>query len=196
MLPASDRPIWNGDATRIQKASVRLALNLPHTSSSHLDALTCTLHNAWATWIYIIPPPPGQLTHAHTCTVMQKHTSERTMTGAYMRSDSHACLHAGPKCAHTHMCSPTQINAHKTEGNDSMVTNRYVAENFTEKSEKCWSKKKKSQTNKKELFCNLALFGSLKWSILDLLVEFCWQKKDTNALKALIAMKHTAAATS
>lgn len=47
------------------KASVRLALNLPHTSSSHLDALTCTLHNAWAAWIYINPPHPD-LDSSHT----------------------------------------------------------------------------------------------------------------------------------
>lgn len=51
---------------RIQKASVRSTLNSPQSSSSHLDTLTCTLHNAWAVWIYITTHTHSHA-HLHAC---------------------------------------------------------------------------------------------------------------------------------
>lgn len=124
MLLAFDRPIWNGDSTRIQKGWVRLALNPPHTSSSHLDALTCTLHNAWAAWIYITPCTAHSRTHTHTstCTTKQEHTSVCTMTGAYtVRTRSPrtpTCWHI---CTHTLMQSTTAEHKTTPEDTDSMV---------------------------------------------------------------------------
>lgn len=100
MLLAFDRPIWNGDAMLIPKASVRLALNPPHTRSSHLDVLTCTLHNAWAAWIYITPCTAHSHTHTSTCTTMHEHTGVCTMTGAYTHE---IAMHTNCTCWHIYV---------------------------------------------------------------------------------------------
>lgn len=196
MLLAFDRPIWNGDAMRIQKASERLALNLPHTSSSHLDALTCTLHNAWAAWIYITPLHCS-LTHTHnhksTCTTMQKHTSVWQWCAPtrwqHMRTDK------------------AELKTKQPKNTDFVVRIWYIRVVKEEKQQSILSQRERKRgrgEGKTKLFGNLeVVFGNF-----DLLIYFLFterispaeekttKKNDVTVLKALIAMKHVGATSS
>lgn len=187
MLLAFDRPVSNGDAMLIQKASARLALNLPHTSSSHLDALTCTLHNAWAGWIYITPciahshTPP----HAWQC----RNTPVCTMTQAHMHKTA---MHTYTLVPIIH--SSPQLNTKQPEDTDSMVRIWY----HTHRKERNTEQKLPILSDKKErkakLCCNVEeLLGNLYCSNSSLLtLQNFGNKKNIT----LICTKHVGATSS